>query len=370
MRKYRYLVIGAGGVGPAIAWWLAQQEDTRFIIIADVSAERAREAARKIQKTAPQVPVSILGSDALTLNLEFGEFDAIVSAIPAEYSPQLAVMAIAAGIPFSDLGGVLSVSQKMRSGLREHATRERVPIMIDTGLMPGLGNMIAQDKLNSLSGVDSIKIEVCGLPQNPKPPLYHQRTFSIPGMLEIMEEAPILRNGRIRMVQPFDTIRNIKIPYLKRFSKMGNAQTCITAGAGTAAWWFQKQGIQNFWEETPRWNWDIIRGALVATPENERVQKLQELLPSTDGDHPDLVWMRVTVKKGRLKSVTEIFDTYDHDLQFSAMARVTGFSAAAVARILAQGSIPPGVHAPEEMAPEVLRRCLEDIGRPIPTPQK
>lgn len=365
MRKHSYLVVGAGGVGPAIAWWLAQQQDTHHIGIADMDGQRALRAAQKTNFANCDVLIFDIRDESTNLAELFKQFDVVISAIPAEYSPRLAQAALDAKTHFCDLGGVLRISNQIKEDLHGRARSEGIEIRIGNGLMPGLGSMIGQHYLNIFSGADTILIEVCGLAQKPEPPTYHQRTFSIIGMLEIMDQAPILKNGKIREVTPLETIRNIHIPALAQFRNgfKGNVQTCITSGADTAAWWFQKQGVKNFWEETPRYSWNAVRDTIKNIPPDQRVQELEQLLKPTDREHPDLVWMRVTVKKGEHETEIELLDRYDPERDFSAMARTTGFSAATVARCIAQGPIEPGVGGPEEMRPGRIEQCLKDISQ-------
>jgi lysine 6-dehydrogenase len=363
----KYVVVGgAGRVAKALAWDLLQSHDTSRVILADcVESLKAvpgqiasPEDIRSDRCTTRYLDVHKSNRDITKL---FALGDVIISAVPACHNVDLADIAIETGKDFCDFGGVLEVHQSMHRRLDRKARRASVAVATGCGLMPGLGSMIGKEKHVRRGGAHSILVTVAGLPQCPQPPHFYQNIFSAPGLLEILAPAPVLRDGAIRTLPPFSDMHDLHIPALERFENgfHGEVQACVTAGADTAAWHFQELGIQNFWEETLRWNWDTLKAFIESFPPKDRVQMLEKHLPPTNRENPDLVILRVTAKGRDWAETEEIVDTYDPVLDMSAMARTTGFSAAVIARFLAMNpGFFPGVWGPEELPGDILQNCI------------
>ena len=373
MPAYRYFVIGAGGVGPAIPWWLLQRQDTERVVVADADYGRAAKAVARIatkddQRIARCSPVTMDvsfngsgGRGYRFLEPSFRGFNVVISAAPAAFSPGIAQAAALAGAHFCDLGGVLNSTMLLHSMHQSHKTFANTAAVPDCGLMPGLGNMMAQHLVTEMDGADDVTIYVGGLPQRPEAPHNYQRIFSLEGLRHILEKSSVLRNGDIVGAAPYSELEVLDVPALHRFGTPfgGSVEAFITAGAGTGPWWFRDQGVKNFCEKTVRW--PGFAQFMRSIPQREIVQRLERILPPTDAQHPDFVWMRVIATKGDRQRQWELLDPYDPALGLSAMARTTGFSAAAVALALAQGMVSPGVHAPEQLGPATIGSCLASL---------
>lgn len=332
----QYLVLGTG-VGRAIAWWLIQQKDTARVIIADTDYTRAEEVAQTLGCTPRLFDVERFTDDGI--RRAFQHFSVVISAIPARYNPRLAKLAIDVGTSFCDLGGVLDVTRQMQCELDEPARTKGVSVIPDCGLMPGLGVILAKDLLEHVKKVEDLTIYVGGIPQRPQPQAgNYQKIFSIEGLLHILEPAPILRKGLEQIVPAFS-----EREYLTAFGQQ--VEAFITAGASVAHEYFRDRGVQNFCEKTVRW--PGFPEFIASIPHDQLASRLEQVLPPTNADHPDLVWMRIIACSERESRSWELLDRYDPALNFSAMARTTGFSAAATAVLVARGSLPVGVHTPE-----------------------
>jgi lysine 6-dehydrogenase len=82
----------------------------------------------------------------------------------------MAVTAVDAGVHFCDLGGNTEIVFKQKT-LHERAKADKVSVVPDCGLAPGMVNIIAELGISRLDQVDAVRIYVGGLPQNPEPPL-------------------------------------------------------------------------------------------------------------------------------------------------------------------------------------------------------
>ena len=92
----------------------------------------------------------------------------------------LSKRAIESGRHWVDLGGNTKVVEEILK-LGEVAKEKRVCLVPDTGLQPGLGNIVAGEINKWLVGAQKIKIIVGGLPVFPEGELKYREVFSIEG---------------------------------------------------------------------------------------------------------------------------------------------------------------------------------------------
>ncbi|HXV27234.1 MAG TPA: saccharopine dehydrogenase C-terminal domain-containing protein [Candidatus Paceibacterota bacterium] len=368
MGKYRYLVLGTG-VGKAIAWWLARQEDTEHVMLTDISEERAFSVADDIRPGKEHRRVSVR---ARALNVEqgnlhdvFGPHDVIISALPAKYSMWLAQNAMECGRHFCELGGVVPVTRDM---LGMHALAEGfgVSIIPDCGLMPGLGVVMAQDLLDRLNTTAAKKVVIAagGLPQKPEEPSNYQLIYSAEGLEHMCyDPAPVVRDRKVVEINPFDVIHRFPLQELTDVCpQFMSVEAFSSSGASVAPWNFAAQGVYRFDELTLRWPGfvDTFQGL-----SREQFREVIERLPRTDHAHPDVAFMRVTAEtlSGEYLSY-RLLDRFDPRSGLSAMERTTGFSAAALARMQAQGRTLNGVLTPEKaLNADRRKEYLTEVGR-------
>ena len=347
--SYSYLVVGSG-IGKAIARWLAEQSDTELVTIVDRDKALLKIAPLFDSLDSKKIQYIVSDIDKLNQAELFKEFDVIISALPARKNVELAFSAITAGVNFCDLGGVLEITRKIKN-FHELAVANRVSIVPDCGLMPGDGNIIAQDLI--YQGYNySAQVLVGGLPQNPQPPLFHSNPYSIEGLRHIcFDKALVLKNGEVQFAKALSEYEEMMIPELAKFSDRfkGRAETFVTAGTSTAPELFQKQGLQDFSELTIRWP-GFVKFVKTLTRDNF-IEVMTPLLPAVNASNPDLVYMEVTASGYKGDQVVEksvrLLDLFDHQTELTAMERTTGFSAAIMARMIAQGKIEKGVFTPE-----------------------
>jgi lysine 6-dehydrogenase len=368
-------VIGTG-VGTAIAHWLVQQDDTEQVTVADASGEHAIGACSKIESPLC-IPAWLNTTEASGRKLReiFKSFDVIVSAIPAKCSPKLVRCAIEEKKGFCDLGGVLDITRQLE-GYSQRAREAGASIVQDCGLMPGLGNVMAQDLINSLDPKSAISVTVRagGLPLQPKPPTNYGLIFSLEGLGPLCyNPATILHDGHIMRLMPLENVQRVMIPeLLELYPQFEYLESFPTAGASLAPWNFRCQGVSHFEEQTLRWPGfvDYVR----QIPKEKFVQRLGEVLDPTGPKTPDLAYMEVTATElcGNQRTVSyQLLDHFDQSTGLSAMARTTGIPTAIMAQMVARGTIRPGVWTPEQ-ALEVIslddttRAYIEQVRRHIP----
>lgn len=357
----RVLVLGAGMMGQAIAYDLSRREQPEVIHIADREKERAETVANRLADHRV-VPHRLDATATRAARELMADCDVAISAVPYFLNLPLAQAAVETGTHFCDLGGNNRiVAQEL--ALNERAQAAGVTVIPDCGLAPGLVNLLTAAAIDGLDEVDAVRIRVGGLPQHPRPPLSYQLVFSAHGLLnEYMEEASILRDGRIASVPSLTGIEGISFPppyeRLEAFHTSGGSSTLPQTLAGR---------VRSLDYKTIRYPGHAAKVAAMArlgffdtephhldggevVPRDLAVALLTERLSFDD---PDVVLLRVTAEgsaSGRaIRVAYEMIDTYDEETGLSAMMRTTGFPIAQIGVMLASGQIPSRGALPQEV---------------------
>src|SRR5438876_8085447 len=165
----RMLVLGAGLQGTACAYDLLQNPEVTEVRLADVHAGHLPHfLAPYSGKRLIPTPLDVRDQSATIALMR--EADAAMSAIPYYFNLDLAKLAVEAGTHFSDLGGNTQIVFEQKK-LRAEAEQKGITIIPDCGLAPGMVNILAEYGISRLDSVDSVRIFVGGIPENPEPPL-------------------------------------------------------------------------------------------------------------------------------------------------------------------------------------------------------
>jgi lysine 6-dehydrogenase len=375
----KMLVLGAGLQGSACAYDLLQNSDVSEVRLADLHTQHLPEfLAPYSGKRLIPTPVDVRDQEAVGALMR--EADAVMSAIPYYFNFNLARQAVAAGVHFCDLGGNTEIVFEQK-GLTAEAQSKGVSVIPDCGVAPGMVNILAQYGIEQLDEVDSVKIFVGGLPQNPEPPLNYQIVYSIEGVLDYYTTLSwIIRDGKRTQVKALSEIEQVEFP-----SPVGRLEAFHTAG-GLSTMAFRYEGkVKSMEYKTLRYPghatiMEAIRdlGLLDQEPidvkgirVSPRDVAIAAMTPRLT--HPgarDLVALRVVVKgrkEGKEKEVGwEMVDRYDEEHGISAMMRTTGYSLSITGQMQARGDIKLlGVHTPDECVPaqvyidELARRGVQ-----------
>ena len=216
-----------------------------------------------------------------------------------------------------------------------------------------------------------------GLPMDPKPPLGYKAVFNLEGVLgNYFGSAYVLKDGKVKLVPSFSGLEKIDFG-----EPLGNLEAVVTGGATSTCPWTYRGDIQNYDYKTLRYpgHYEKIQamkdlGLLETEPVDFNGKKivprkffvhLAEPRLKFEGDR-DLLVMKIVVsgvKDGRpTRIVYDLLEYEDPDTGFTAMQRTTGFSAAVILEMLAQGRVPSkGVVPVEKAVPGVT--FLEEIRR-------
>ena len=374
----RMLVLGAGLQGSACAYDLLQNPDVTEVRLADLHIDHlppflAPYSGKRL------IPTPFDAKDHAAASALMREADAVMSALPYYLNGDMARLAAEAGTNFTDLGGNTEIvfEQKQLDAAFKAKGTSAVP---DTGLAPGMVNILAQHGIEQLDTVDSVKIFVGGLPQHPEPPLNYQIVYSLEGVLDYYTTLSwVVRDGARHQVKALSEIEPIHFP-----SPVGELEAFHTAG-GLSTMAFRYEGkIPTMEYKTLRYPghakiMEAIRelGLLELEPVDVKGMKVvpRDLFIAAAGPRlrkplgKDLVALRVTVsgtKAGKQKTLGyELVDRMDEAKGITAMMRTTGYSLSITGQMQARKEIAPGVHTPDEGVPaakyiaELRKRGIE-----------
>ncbi len=358
-----YLVLGAGMMGRAAAYDLAQFDPSARVVIADINAEAADIAVRTAGPNVRPLLLDVNADGALAKAL--AGMDVVIGAVSYSVNERLTRAAIDAGVHMCDMGGNNDVVDRQLA-LDGHAQTAGVTIVPNCGLAPGLINMLGMDGVRAFDAVESVKLRVGGLPLHPRPPLQYQIVFSVEGLInEYVEPAEVIRGGRRVTVPSMADLESLSFPEpftaLEAFNTSGGLSILPRLLEGTVAELDYKTIRYPGHCEKMRTLLDlgfashepILIGNSVRTSRELFTELLRRKL---DTGGPDVILARssVTGTKGgaRARLVSEFVDYYDEATGMSAMMRTTAYPTSIIAQQLAHGLITRrGVLTPEVCAP-------------------
>jgi lysine 6-dehydrogenase len=357
------LVLGAGLQGSACAFDLLREPTVTAVQLADLQVVALPRFLQR-QADSRLMPAVLDVRDEVAVREAFSRCDAVLSAIPYYFNAALARLAVEAGVHFTDLGGNTQIVQEQRQ-LHAAAVARGVSVVPDTGLAPGMVNVIAQHAIDQFETVESVKMFVGGLPQQPEPPLGYQIAYSIEGMVDYYTTPSlVVRDGQPTTVTALSELESVDfagdIGTLEAFHTAGGLSTMVYRYAGR---------IPVMEYKTLRYPGHAaimaaIRdlGLLGTTPVTVKGTTVapRDVFVKVAGDQlrrgkPDLVALRVvatgTSQGRRLSRAWEVVDRYDAEHGISAMMRTTGYTLSVTGQLQAGGAIAAGVHTPDECIP-------------------
>ncbi len=356
------VILGAGRQGLAVAYDLAKHGGARGVTLVEADPAVLREGARRLRRLVPGLPVRAVAAgvggrgDAALLR----GHGVAVSAVPYRFNPGLARAAVAAKVPFCDLGGNTDLVIEALE-LDGAARKAGVGIIPDCGLAPGLGNVLAAMCVDAMPGIRDVRIRCGGLPQKPEGPLGYAILFSIEGLTnEYTGDAVVIRKGRIRRFEAFTEPEPFEGP-----GRLGPLVAFFTSGGTSTAPFTFRGRLRTYEYKTLRYpgHFEKVRamidlGLLSLEPVRAGGVEVAPRAvfhaaagPRLDkGTVKDLALLRVEGTDARGRGLRyDLLQKYDPRTGFTAMEQTTGYPAAVTASDLAFGRIPPGARTPERI---------------------
>ena len=364
----RITVLGAGLVGKAIAADLCPD----FAVTAvDVDAA----ALQRLQDRYRVRTIEAELADADTVRRAVQHADLVINALPGFLGFKTLEAVIDAGQNVVDI----SFFAEDPFSLDELAKRRGVTAVVDCGIAPGMGNIILGYWVERFK-VISYDCMVGGLPRVRRKPFEYKALFSPVDVLELYTRPVRCRENGHLVVKPA-----LSDPEFVEFDQVGTLEAFNTDGLRTL---LQTVSVPNMKERTLRYPGHIglIRalkdaGFLQTTPLQVASQRVvpfevtaRLLLDNwklQEGEEEFTVG-RITIageQDGRARRITyELFDTGDRAAGITSMARVTGYTCTAVARLVLENRfVRKGISPPEYVGKEAgclpaVLQCLQRCG--------
>ncbi len=373
----RFLVLGAGLMGRAVAFDLMRNHRIESVILADSDASQLKEAEALINSPHDlhlHLRKTDVNDEAAVKELMLAS-DTVVSAVTYKYNYKLAKLAVICGCNFCDLGGNNTIVEEEFT-LHERARKKNLTVIPDCGLAPGMVSVLVAHGMEKLDEAEDVQIRVGGLPIEPQPPLNYKLVFSVHGLInEYVEKCVKIRDGEIVEVDPMTEVEELvfRAPFgkLEAFNTSGGTSTLPKTFLGKA---------KNLDYKTIRYPGHCARfkllmdlgltgskpvkvGDMRVVPRELLAQLLTEKLTM---DGKDCVLVRVAIEGQRdrvMKKIQyEIIDYGDDLNNITAMMRLTAYPISVIAQMLSAGEITAkGAWPQEECVPP--QRFIDELSR-------
>ena len=362
----KVLVMGSGLMGRGAAHDLVKQDSVEQVICADIDLKCAEALAKEMGSKA--IAEKVDAKKRAELVKVFSKVDSVVSAVSYTVNLLHTEVAIETGTHMCDLGGNKFVVEE-QIGMSDLAKDAGITVVPDCGVAPGMVSVLARHGIEYLDRIESVKIRVGGLQQDPRPPLNYALIFSVEGLInEYVEPCEAIRDGKIVTEDPLVGFEELTFPEpfgkLEAFNTSGGTSTLPHTylgkvneldyktirypGHGHKMWCMLKLGLMGSSEID-------IDGKKIA-PRRVLEKLLENNLPPSG---KDATLIRTTVEgwKGTESRIIEyqVVDLFDESTGLTSMMRTTSFPAALTALMMADGRITErGVLTPERCIPPDL----------------
>jgi len=348
----KFLVLGAGKMGYAVAYDLIRGSKVEKVVVADSNTENLKELVKRLPDEKI-IPVELDVTNEEELAQLMGEIDVAVSCITYKHNYELAKIALATKTHFVDLGGNEEIVAK-EFMLDELAKEQGVTIIPDLGLAPGLVSLLAVSAAESFDEIYDIRLRVGGLPANPDDCFMdYCQVFSIDGLInEYNEDCTVLRDGKIFSVPSLSDNESIEFPRpfgtMEAFNTSGGISTLPQSYLGRVQHLDYKTirypghcDAIHMLKELGMMSKEAVETASgPVVPRDLLFKLLSDKLPK---DEPDVVLVRVMVSglkdKKPVQIVWDCIDYADQAAGLTTMMRMTAFPASIVAQMIARGDI-------------------------------
>jgi lysine 6-dehydrogenase len=348
----KFLVLGAGKMGYAVAYDLIRGSKVEKVVVADSSTENLKELVKRLSDEKI-IPVELDVTNEEELAQLMAEIDVAVSCITYKHNYELAKIALATKTHFVDLGGNEEIVAK-EFMLDELAKEQGITIIPDLGLAPGLVSLLAVSAAESFDEIYDIRLRVGGLPANPDDCFMdYCQVFSIDGLInEYHEDCTVLRDGKIFSVPSLSDNESIEFPRpfgtMEAFNTSGGISTLPQSYLGRVQHLDYKTirypghcDAIHMLKELGMMSKEAVETASgPVVPRDLLFKLLSDKLPK---DEPDVVLVRVMVSglkdKKPVQIVWDCIDYADQAAGLTAMMRMTAFPASIVAQMIARGDI-------------------------------
>lgn len=344
-------VLGAGLIGKTIAYDLAGEPQFSVTAI-----DRDPAALAQLAAGAPVQTITADLRELVTFDTLLSDMDLVICAVPGFMGFETLRKIIAAGKPVVDI----SFFPEDPFELDELARAQNVTAVVDCGVAPGLGNIIAGHMQARLDQVHRYVCYVGGLPQVRTWPYAYKAVFSPRDVIEeYVRPARYVDHG-VEVVRP--ALSDVE---LLDFPGVGTLEAFNTDGLRTlrhtldAPFMIEKtlrypghaELMRTFRESGFFSPEPITVGGQIVSPLAVTSALLFDRWRLEPGE-TDLTVLQVQVEGTQAGQhvchTFDLLDRFDQETGTTSMARTTGYTCAVVARLVADGRFArPGICPPE-----------------------
>lgn len=366
-------ILGGGMIGKAIALDLAT--DTDCIVTVVDNSDNALEFFKNSNIRAKKIDLTTMGvlTGLSGINKAIYDQDLVINALPDNIGFSVVRPCLEAG---KDMVDICFYSEDPFQ-FDELAKSTGSTYLVDFGVAPGCSNLLFGHLLSTMNELKHFGCYVGGLPLHPEPPWNYKAPFSPQTVIqEYIRPARCVVNGKIEEKSALSELETEQFPIV------GRLEAFLTDGLRTLLRF--KDRVPSMIEKTYRYpgHRDLAlalreSGFFSEEPLNESTtvrfidlstQLLAKAWKYEEGEE-DLTLMKVTgigfdeFGSGK-KLMWYLIDNYDKERNISSMARTTGYTAAAAARLLkAKKFVTPGVFAPEDIGqdPDCFNFIMKEL---------
>ncbi|MFW9819377.1 MAG: saccharopine dehydrogenase family protein [Candidatus Thorarchaeota archaeon] len=344
----KYLVLGSGLMGRAVAYDLAKNDNTTEIRLADINITSLKDVKEWINSSLIKI-IELDARDHFKVLEAMKGVNVVINCMTYHYSYDMVKLAIQSGVNYCDLGSSEEIINKVFA-LDNEAKNVGVTIMPSCGLAPGVVSIIATAGFEKCDKVEEIHLRVGGLPQNPKPPLDYSIVFSVKGLMhEYLKAVEVVRNGKLMKLGSLSEIEELCFPEpfgkVEAFNTAGGAATLPKTLAGkvnvvdykTIRYKGHCEKIKTIFDLGFKSEEEVKIGNCMVSPIEVLEKMLEKSLTYEDPKDVTLVLVEVIgYEENRKKKITyQIMDYYDEQKNITSMMRMTAFPTSIIAQMIA-----------------------------------
>jgi saccharopine dehydrogenase-like NADP-dependent oxidoreductase len=358
--EMRFLVLGCGMQGRAVAHDLSNNPEVKEIVCVDKSFERIEGIKDHLDMSRIRLEtIDFSSRDSLTSLLKHEKnVDVLIDMLPARFAPEVSRTAVEIGVDLVNA----RYAQELPRDIAKNAVEKGITIMPEAGLDPGIDLILSGYGVSAIDDVYELH-SMCGgfpAPQSIDNPLKYKIAWNFEDTLRSYRRGGrVISDGMVLEIPPeaqFDAewLETVEVEGIGKLESFPN---------GDAVRYLEDLGIKGSIKDasrrTLRWpgHCDTWR-ALVAldflsenpvpglsgsiSPFQFMVKHLEPRLQYKPQDE-DLVVMRVIVggvKDGRrVRNIFDLVDRRDLKTGLFAMNGTTGYTASITAQMIAKGVI-------------------------------
>lgn len=201
-------VLGAGKIGELISGLLCHSNDYDVLLADKADGVAAKVANAHKHDRVAGFELDVADADELAAFIEFHQPDVLLSSLPYYCNPTVAKLARSNNCHYFDLTEDVQVTTQVRQ-IAADSSQAFVP---QCGLAPGFISIAANELIGHFDTIDTVKLRVGALPQNPSNILKYSLTWSTDGVInEYGNMCQSVVQGELADVLPLEGLEQIQI---------------------------------------------------------------------------------------------------------------------------------------------------------------